>query len=136
MNTRLDLTPSWHAAMQILIIALEDGTQEGKKHARAELMDLADKVDTINGELRAKTMKRIPSYLIEVETDDHIILRDIGPWEDHPTITNGAELVVQEMLPQLRGRKLYYYDSEGELDELVVADGKFTGFAAGGPENA
>lgn len=51
----IPLVPSWHAAMQILITVLEDGTEEGKRQAREELMALADKVDQQNDELRAKT---------------------------------------------------------------------------------
>lgn len=62
-----------------------------------------------------------------------LIIEDIG----HRTgmsVTNAAESVVEELvrdgyLPE--GRQLLYYDSEGDLDEILVKDGKFAGFAPG-----
>jgi hypothetical protein len=74
------------------------------------------------------------NYLIERDTPDFLVLRDLGPWDQHMTITNAAEEVVQELAPRLDGRRLYYYDSSGSLDELVVRDNKFTDFAPGGPK--
>jgi hypothetical protein len=44
----IDLTPTWKAAMPIIIAALQDGTPEGKRLAREELMDLADRLDRMN----------------------------------------------------------------------------------------
>ncbi len=44
----IDCTPTWTAIMPALLAVLEDGTTEGKKMAREELMDLARKVDAIN----------------------------------------------------------------------------------------
>lgn len=44
----VDLTPTWKAAMPILIAALQDGTPTGKRLAREELMDLADRLDRLN----------------------------------------------------------------------------------------
>jgi len=61
-----------------------------------------------------------------------LIIRDIGPWHKYMTITNAAEEVVEELvtdghLPS--GRRLFYYDSENNLDEILVQDSKFAGFA-------
>jgi hypothetical protein len=70
---------------------------------------------------------------IEHEDDDKVVLRDIGPWDRNRTITNDAEHVVEYVAHRLRGRRLFYYDSEGEYGELVVADGKFAGFAPASP---
>lgn len=61
----------------------------------------------------------------------HLLIRDLGPWSEHKTVTNDAEIVVgvlahRGLLPA--GRRLFYFDSEGELDEIVVKDGKFAGF--------
>lgn len=70
-----------------------------------------------------------------VRTDPRqIIIKDLGPWDLVPTITNDVEAVVEELaarglLPP--GRRLLYYDSEGQLDELLVKDGVFVGFAPG-----
>lgn len=69
------------------------------------------------------------NFTAELNLPDRVILRDVGPWDSHLTITNDAEGVVADVAPILRGRKLFYYDSDGELGELLVKDGKFAGFA-------
>lgn len=56
-----------------------------------------------------------------------VILRDLGPWSVHLTITNDAERVVREVAAKYPGRKIIYYDSEGDLTELIVKDGEFGG---------
>jgi hypothetical protein len=64
---------------------------------------------------------------------DPLVIRDVGPWDKRPTVTNDAEDVVRRLVEEGRlpeGRRLLYYDSEGNLDELVVKDGKFAGFKA------
>ncbi len=75
-------------------------------------------------------MARIVNYEIIEETDACVLLRDIGPWHKYLTITNGAEGVVKAVAPMLRGRRLEYYDSEGDREQLIVKDGEFAGFAA------
>lgn len=61
-----------------------------------------------------------------------LIVQDIGPWDEFATITNDAERIVEELhrngrLPS--GRRLFYYDSENELDEICIDEyGKFAGF--------
>jgi len=70
-------------------------------------------------------------------TTDALVIRDVGPWDQHPTVTNDAEWVVEELVAAGRlqpGMRLYYYDSEGALDELLVANGRFAGFAPGPKE--
>ena len=57
-----------------------------------------------------------------------LTIRDEGPWDKHPTITNDAAWVVSQLLDRLHGRRLRYIDSESILDELVVQNGKFAGF--------
>lgn len=46
------LTPAWSGVMGVLVASLRDGTEEGKKHAEAELFSLAKKVDLINDHFR------------------------------------------------------------------------------------
>lgn len=58
-----------------------------------------------------------------------VILRDVGHDRGYRSVTNDAELVVQDWCGQLHGRRLLYVDSMGELTELVIRDGKFAGFA-------
>ena len=61
-------------------------------------------------------------------TPSTMILRDDGPWKDHPTITNDAEYVVEQVAAQLGDRRLRYFGSDNLLDVLVVEDGKFAGW--------
>ena len=63
-----------------------------------------------------------------------VVIRDLGPWDQFQTVTNAAEETVQELAGRLDGRRLFYYDSNGQLDELKVKNGEFAGFATGGPK--
>ena len=79
---------------------------------------------------------RIANYEILNITSSYILITDLGPWDERPTITNSAEEVVDQLKDQLhlygdKYKRLYYFDSEGDLDELAVADGKFFGFVPG-----
>lgn len=79
-------------------------------------------------------MKALSRYEIVQNTPGStLIIRDVGH-ENHRSVTNDAENVVDDLallgwLPP--GRRLFYYDSEGQLDELLVRDGKFAGYKAG-----
>lgn len=73
-------------------------------------------------------MRRSPRYEVVESTDSRLLIRDLGPWDRHLTITNGVEQVVEQLAPFLRGRRLEYVDSEGMLDEIKVKDGRFAGF--------
>ncbi|MEE8241505.1 MAG: hypothetical protein V3R16_09580 [Nitrospirales bacterium] len=70
-----------------------------------------------------------------VERDKyHVVLRDLGPWDERLTITNDAPAVVQDLVSDgtlAKGAWLFYYDSAGDLDEIIVTDGRFAGFRAG-----
>jgi len=79
-------------------------------------------------------MNRSANYVIVAVGPDRIVIRDVGPWHEYMTVTNDAEnvvreLTVQDLLPA--GRRLFYYDSDGRLDEILVKDGTFVGFAPG-----
>lgn len=65
------------------------------------------------------------------ETEEYVLIQDLGPWNIYFTVTNDAEQVVKRLASHLAGRRLLYIDSDGETDELVVRDGKFVGFAPG-----
>jgi len=65
---------------------------------------------------------------------ERLVIRDLGPWTVHFTVTNDAEGVVERLvaageLPP--GRRLFCYDSDGALDELEVVNGQFAGFRPG-----
>lgn len=81
---------------------------------------------------------KTPNYETVSVTDQRILLRDLGPWDQYPTITNNAEAVVRQMTTaygeDLGGRELHYIDSEGDIDRLLVENGKFAGFKFLPPE--
>ena len=43
----IDITPTWEAAVRIYMMVLEDGTEEGKVMARADLLRLARQYDAL-----------------------------------------------------------------------------------------
>jgi hypothetical protein len=95
----------------------------------AQIGLVADESGVYQRELKA-------NYSIESESDEALTIRDQGPWHLFATITNAAESVVVELAPLLAGRRLFYFDSEGELGELLVSDaGTFAGFVAIFPQN-
>jgi hypothetical protein len=74
------------------------------------------------------------NFRVEYEEETKLVIRDVGPWDQFPTVTNDAEdvvdrLVVEGQLPP--GRRLFYIDSEGQMDQILVKEGKFAGFAPG-----
>ena len=69
--------------------------------------------------------------IIILTKEPDLIIEDIGPWNEYPTITNDADnvvlrLVAAGLLPE--GRKLFYYDSKHDLGEIIVKYGRFYGF--------
>jgi hypothetical protein len=69
------------------------------------------------------------AFEVVEEDAGKVVLRDVGPWSQHPTITNDAEQVVEKMAARVGCRRLLYYDSEGELTELVHDGPRFVRFA-------
>ncbi len=76
-------------------------------------------------------MVKCANYSIVADNEKELVIMDLGPWEVFPTITNSPEAVVDELATRLGDRKLLYYDSENQLDELRVENGRFAGFAPG-----
>jgi hypothetical protein len=77
-------------------------------------------------------MRNANFQIVFDESDDQwLTIRDVGPWDQFPTVTNDAEGVVLglaqlgELTP---GRRLRYYDSEGDLAELVYQGDRFVQF--------
>ena len=70
------------------------------------------------------------NYFVIIDHPKFLVLFDKGPWDQYKTITNAAEKVVIEVNAKygLNGRRLFYYDSDHELTELVHKDGKFVDF--------
>lgn len=72
------------------------------------------------------------SYTVEEDTPARLVIRDVGPWTRHATVTNDAENVVASLirLGILKvDQRLFYYDSEGVLGELVHEGGRFVTYA-------
>ena len=74
---------------------------------------------------------RSANYRVVDDAPGYLVLDDLGPWDRYATITNAVESVVAEVAPLLRDRRLFYFDSLGHLDEIVVQDGRFHHFAPG-----
>jgi len=77
---------------------------------------------------------RAANFCILHRASDHVLIMDQGPWDQHPTVTNDAEGVVARLFQfgHLKaGQRLFYYDSENSLDEIVIKDRKFHSFAPG-----
>jgi hypothetical protein len=79
--------------------------------------------------------KRANYEIVQDEcTDEELVIRDIGPWNEYLTVTNAAEQVIEELfhdgrLTSLTGwRQVFYYDSDGNRDEIVHERGVFKGF--------
>ena len=77
-------------------------------------------------------MGRPANFEVVSDSPKQLIIRDLGPWNVHFTVTNDAEGVVLRLAKRLDGRRLLYFDSEDELGELKVKDGRFAGFAPAG----
>jgi hypothetical protein len=77
---------------------------------------------------------RMPAFVIVRNTpkmDKPIVIRDVGPWDAYPTVTNEIEAVIEKL--RSRGllpadRRLLYYDSEGMLTEAVMEAGAFVAY--------
>jgi hypothetical protein len=69
-------------------------------------------------------------YKIEANVEGFpLVIRDIG--FECMSVTNDVENVVEELvkLHLLDGnRPLYYIDSDGKMDEILIKDGKFADF--------
>jgi hypothetical protein len=73
---------------------------------------------------------RTVNYEVVRIAAEWVLIRDAGPWDRHLTVTNGADLVVEQLAAQglLDQRRLFYIDSEGDCDEIVVEHGQFVRF--------
>lgn len=81
-------------------------------------------------------MTRKANYRIVSAEENRVVIRDIGPWDKFMTVTNAADGVVAELFAEgyLANantgvpKRLFYYDSEGQFDELLHEGGVFRGF--------
>ena len=74
-------------------------------------------------------MKFNADWQIENQTDEYILIRDLNL--GNRSVTNDVENVVKKILPQLNGRRLFYRDSMGVVDEIIIEEGEFFEFKPG-----
>lgn len=75
--------------------------------------------------------RRARALWIVVETKpDSLLIKDVGHNQGMPTITNDVEAVVATLVEDgtLGARRLWYVDSQGDTDEILVRNGAFAGF--------
>ena len=66
----------------------------------------------------------IANYCVVEANGYFVVLKDLGPWDEYPTITNSAENVVAKMYEDgIKDQRIIYFDSEDDLTELKH-DGK------------
>ena len=69
--------------------------------------------------------------------DTAIVIRDVGHASGFSSVTNDAEAVVRtvlriaEQLQEPKDCRIFYFDSDGRLDELCHDGTNFTGFKPG-----
>jgi len=73
-------------------------------------------------------MKNRSNYRIIYEDEYKIILKDLGPHDIYPTITNDAENVIQDLEHEQKLKLIYYMGSDGIKTRLITNDDKFIGF--------
>ena len=72
--------------------------------------------------------------IVSKRSGNSVTIRDVGPWDRFMSVTNDAENVVEDLFRLgflSEGERLFYYDSDDELDEIVIEDGQFKRFAPG-----
>lgn len=80
------------------------------------------------------TMSNLHSatWVILYDGPEGIVIKDMCVGK---SVTNDAENVVSTLVQRLGKRRLFYFDTENFLDELVVCDGHFDSFKIGAPES-
>ncbi len=73
-------------------------------------------------------------FRIVSTSKERTVIRDVGPWDQFPTVTNDVEGVVERIVTfgfLYPGARLFYYDSDDNRAEILVKDEKFAGFKSG-----
>jgi len=68
-------------------------------------------------------------FIVEEATPERVVISDVGTTQT--SVTNDAEAVVEYLLNHgivKPGQRLFYYDSEGNRDELLFNDKGFIDF--------
>ena len=83
-------------------------------------------------DIKERQNMKSPNFRTRLQTTDFVLIEDIGPWEEVPTVTNGVEQVVTHLISIGKvqtGQRLFYVDSDKDISEILftVVDG-FVGF--------
>lgn len=65
-------------------------------------------------------------YRVVSVTPDIITIRDL---DDGRSVTNDAERIVAKLIAEWGNKRILYYDTMGNLDELLHEAGVFKGYA-------
>jgi len=83
--------------------------------------------------LRPRKMREAQfEVLCDRETPFLLVIKDIGPWDKYPTVTNDIEGVVRRLYKQgllVNGKWFNVVDSDGNTDSIIHEDGEFVSFA-------
>lgn len=74
---------------------------------------------------------RVTNFKVVAADSDSITIRDLGPWDKFMTVTNAPEDAITRLIDSgvlHDGQRLLYYDSSGDLDEIVWDNATFRGF--------
>lgn len=68
--------------------------------------------------------------IINNDFEHFLVIRDLN---NGVSVTNSAKEIIEELkinspLKQYKGMRVLYFDSQGDLDEIVIKFGKFFGF--------
>ena len=74
-------------------------------------------------------MKARAHYTVHTVTEKYVRIDDDD--DGAISITNDAEAVVAEVHADFPGRRIFYRDTDGNIDELDHVDGVFRGFDSG-----
>lgn len=80
-----------------------------------------NKILTDHKEEKQKMGKTAPIFRTVIQTGDFILIEDLGPWDDHQTITNGVEEVILQLTSHGQigqYQRLFYIDSVKDLAEI------------------
>lgn len=77
-------------------------------------------------------MSRSANFITIKNTDEELVIKDIGPWDTYFSVTNDIGNVVDYLVETgtlSSKQKLFYYDSDNQLSEVIVENNKFVRFA-------
>ena len=72
--------------------------------------------------------------VLKHEAEEYVFILDTGHTAGCRTVTNDAEYVIEQLFSEYKiteNTRVFYKDSEGQIDELLYSERKFKAFKAG-----